>query len=117
MAPKKTVTKSPPATRKRQPTKNNLRDEDVMFLWKLAKLNHKEVGIAALAKELNLNVGAARMRWSRLKVKLEAFEKKMNETAAATVASADTSMEDLDDTKGAIDTEELEGVNSDEGAK
>lgn len=55
------------------------------------------------------------MRWFRLKVKLETFEKKMNETAA--VASADTSMEDLDDTKGAKDTEELEGVNSDEGAK
>lgn len=39
MAPKKVMTKSP----QRQVTKHHLRDEDVMLLWKLVKLNCKKV--------------------------------------------------------------------------
>ncbi|KGO72114.1 hypothetical protein PITC_075520 [Penicillium italicum] len=112
------MTKSPPATRKRQATKHNLRDEEVMLLWKLAKPNYKEAKLADLAKELNLSVGAARMRWARLKAKLEAFERKVNETAAAdaAVGPIDTTMENVEVTKGAEDSKP-EGVNGDKDTK
>lgn len=87
--------------------------------------------IAVVAKELNITVGAARIRWFRLKAKLEAFEKKVagNETTtttaaataaatatatAATAAPVDTTMED---TEGAEETDEVEGGNNDEDAK
>lgn len=137
MAPPKAAVKSRPASRSRPAAKNNFRDEEVILLWKVAKLNYKEVrpfhpqldwlihvlnsnflqgDIAALAKELNLSVGAARMRWSRLKTKIDAFEKKAtgNETTTATADPVDTTMED---TKGAEETDESQGGNNDEDAK
>ncbi|KAK4860680.1 hypothetical protein LT330_004411 [Penicillium expansum] len=118
MAPKKVMTKSP----QRQVTKHHLRDEDVMLLWKLVKLNRKKVGIAALSKELNLEVAAVHMRWSWLNAKFEAFQKKVNEkeTTAAAASSADTTMKDIDDsedTKEAEETEEAKGGNNDEDAE
>lgn len=77
-----------------------------------------QIDIPVLAKELNLSVGAARMRWFRLKAKLDAFEKRAtgNETttATATAAPVDTTMEG---TKGAEETDEAEGSNNDEDAK
>lgn len=78
--------------------------------------NFLQGDIAALAKELNLSVGAARMRWSRLKTKIDAFEKKAtgNETTTATADPVDTTMED---TKGAEETDESQGGNNDEDAK
>ncbi|CAI7575757.1 hypothetical protein PCG10_006323 [Penicillium crustosum] len=118
MALEKATTKSRPANRSRPAAKNNFKDEEVMLLWKILKLNHKEIDIPVLAKELNLSVGAARMRWFRLKAKLDAFEKRAtgNETttATATAAPVDTTMEG---TKGAEETDEAEGSNNDEDAK
>lgn len=77
-----------------------------------------QIDIPALAKELNLSVGATRMRWFRLKAKLDAFEKKAagNETttATATAAPVDTTMEG---TEGTEETDEAKGGNNDEDAK
>lgn len=80
--------------------------------------NFLQGDIAALAKELNLSVGAARMRWSRLKAKIDAFEKKAtgNETTTAT-ATADPVDTTMEDTKGAEETDESQGGNNDEDAK
>ncbi|KAJ5686274.1 hypothetical protein N7536_008893 [Penicillium majusculum] len=118
MAPQKATVKSRPASRRRQAAENNFKDDEVMLLWKLAKLNHKEIDIPALAKELNLSVGAARMRWFRLKAKLDAFEKKAtgNETttATATAAPVDITMEGMEGTE---ETDEAKGGNNDEDAK
>lgn len=149
MAPHKPMAKSRPASRSRAAAENNFKDKEVILLW---KLNNKGVrpfhlqldwltpvlnsyflqgDIAAVAKELNITVGAARIRWFRLKAKLEAFEKKVagNETTtttaaataaatatatAATAAPVDTTMED---TEGAEETDEVEGGNNDEDAK
>ncbi|KAJ5513177.1 hypothetical protein N7463_002729 [Penicillium fimorum] len=131
MAPKKTDTKSRSAVRKSQATNCNFKDEDTMLIWKVFKMTNKEISLAALAEDLNLNVSAARMRWTRLKAKLEAFEKKVNakKTAAAadavtpasasasTSASApapapgDTTMEDIDD------PEEPKAASNDEDGK
>ncbi|KOS37536.1 hypothetical protein ACN38_g11677 [Penicillium nordicum] len=128
MAPHKPMAKSRPASRSRAAAENNFKDKEVILLW---KLNNKGGDIAAVAKELNITVGAARIRWFRLKAKLEAFEKKVagNETTtttaaataaatatatAATAAPVDTTMED---TEGAEETDEVEGGNNDEDAK
>lgn len=43
MAPQKATVKSHPASRRRQAAENNFKDDEVMLLWKLGKLNHKEV--------------------------------------------------------------------------
>ncbi|KAJ9484681.1 hypothetical protein VN97_g8688 [Penicillium thymicola] len=121
MAPQKPMTQSRPASRSRPAAENNFKDKEVILLW---KLNNKGGDIAAVAKELNITVGAARIRWFRLKAKLEAFEKKAagNETttttatatATATAAPVDTTMED---TKGAEETDEAKDSDNDEDAK
>ncbi|KAJ5939882.1 hypothetical protein N7516_000050 [Penicillium verrucosum] len=123
MAPHKPMAVSRPASRSRAAAENNFKDKEVILLW---KLNNKGGDIAAVAKELNITVGAARIRWFRLKAKLEAFEKKVagKETtttttatttaAAAAAAPVDTTMED---TEGAEETDEVEGGNNDEDAK
>lgn len=84
--------------------------------------HYLKVGIAALSKELNLEVAAVHMRWSWLNAKFEAFQKKVNEkeTTAAAASSADTTMKDIDDsedTKEAEETEEAKGGNNDEDAE
>ncbi|KAJ5383524.1 hypothetical protein N7517_001435 [Penicillium concentricum] len=123
MAPKKPETKSRSAVGKSQATNCNFKDEETMLIWKIS--------LPALAEDLDLNVGAARMRWSRLKAKLVAFEKKeeVNKTSAAAdagtsasafasastpasgpaTATGDTTMEEVDDSeepKAAITNED-----------
>ncbi|KAJ5835949.1 hypothetical protein N7447_001975 [Penicillium robsamsonii] len=123
MAPKKTDIKSRSAVRKSQATNYNFKDEDTMLIWKAFKMTNKEISLAVLAEDLNLNVSAARMRWTRLKAKLEAIEKKANDNKTATAADAvapafasasapgDTTMEDVDD------PEEFKAASNDEDEK
>ncbi|KAJ5194073.1 hypothetical protein N7491_001409 [Penicillium cf. griseofulvum] len=128
MAPTKPDIKSRLPIRKQAATNSHFKDEETLLIWKAFNLTNKEVSTPALAEELNLNVPAARMRWSRLKAKLGAFEKKENEAktaasaaaATATAATTDATMEDIgdtEDTKEAKDNEDSNGASNDEGAK
>ncbi|KAJ5164509.1 uncharacterized protein N7500_006339 [Penicillium coprophilum] len=135
MAPKRTDTKARSAVRKPQATTCNFKDEDTMLIWKAFKLTNKEISLTALAEDLNLNVGAARMRWTRLKTRLEAFEKKANENKTAADAAADTAISATDSTsvpasvstsvpapvdttmEGVDDPEEAKGASDDEDEK
>ncbi|OQE46658.1 hypothetical protein PENCOP_c001G04222 [Penicillium coprophilum] len=136
---KRTDVKSRSAVRKPQATTSNFKDEDTMLIWKAFKLTNKEISLAALAEDLNLNVGAARMRWTRLKTRLETFEKKANEKKTAADAAADTASSATDsisvststsasvstsvsapgDTtmEGVDDSEETKGASDDEDEK
>ncbi|KAJ5959287.1 uncharacterized protein N7479_006437 [Penicillium vulpinum] len=142
MTPVNAVVKSRAAPRasprKRQAASSSFKDEEMMLLWKVFKLTDKEISIAALAQELNLTVGACRMRWLRLKAKLEGFDKTSGKetdanVAAATVTTAtvataavagpadpETTMEDIDDckdTKEAEESEDAEAVKNEEDAE
>ncbi|KXG54034.1 uncharacterized protein PGRI_071780 [Penicillium griseofulvum] len=82
MAPTKPDVKSRLPARKRAPPASHFKDEDILLLWTAFKMTNMEVTNPALAQELGVNIPAARMRWTRLKAKLVAFEEKEKEAKA-----------------------------------